>query len=155
MQLQHIFRAYARRIGIDGQRESALDLYFTSIGGGRADGIGNSSFSLSFSLFVSHAFSLLRRPRASRASSPVVRGVIHLSASPTPQPPRSSVLPTMRIRIRRPDAWRTAISLCHSLSCSSFSPPPHSSDTCAKSGVGEAYYTVSVVIHDEATRCIY
>jgi len=64
--------------------------------------------------FVSHIFSLLRYPPhhsfASRTSS---RGVIHLSTW-SQQPLYPAVLSAMRIRVRRPDAWRTAISLCRS-----------------------------------------
>lgn len=108
MLLQHIFRAYARRI--DGQRE--FGLRFISRRSRRPRW---NRLSLSLRSFRT-LFSLLRRARLVHPLAD--RGVIHL--------------PTLRIRIRRPDASCTAISLCRS-ALSSFSPPPHSSDTCAKS----------------------
>lgn len=76
MLLQHIFRAYARRIGIDGQR---IDLRFISRLSGRPVEIGHPPLSLRF---VSHAFSLLpvsAAPFVVRVSHASSRGVIHLS----------------------------------------------------------------------------
>lgn len=63
--------------------------------------------------------------RTSHASS---HGVIHLSTR--------SCSHSMRIRIRRPDAWRTAISLCRSALFFSFCTFL-SRDTCAKSESGK------------------
>lgn len=114
-----------------------------------AGGIGH----LFLPLFVSYAFSLLRcapsAPSVVRTSHATSRGIIHLS-TPTLQPPcnHSATIPVVRpaMRIRRPDAWRTAISLCRVAHF--FSPPPYSGDTCAKSE-GKRL-TVSGIIYDKA-----
>lgn len=114
-----------------------------------AGGIGH----LFLPLFVSHAFSLLRcapsAPSVVRTSHASSRGIIHLS-TPTLQPPcnHPATIPVVRsaMRIRRPDAWRTAISLCRVAHF--FSPPLHSGDTCAKSE-GKRL-AVSAIIYDKA-----
>jgi len=87
--------------------ESALNLFHVEA----ADGIGHPS--LRFARFFAPSVFAIRRPRVSRIL-PRPRRNTSSTRFCNLQPPYPAVLPAMRIRIRRPDARRTAISLCRS-----------------------------------------
>lgn len=134
MLLQHIFRAYARRPSesmVSSNRP--LDLFHVDRrpGIGRPPSLRRSFRTLFRSFGVRRA---IRRPRVSCILPRPRRNSSFYPPDPATTPAIIPVvLPAMRIRIRQPDAWRIAISLCRSAR-SSFSPPPHSGDSVRGSG---------------------